>query len=232
MMTLKSALVAAVLSSAFVPLASHGLEQVEANVTFALKMYINNTEEAETDKSLSKNYATVTLKTADVIRACGDFLEVEFSKKARLVRRTLFGQDGDVFATGYYVVDPAQPADTSVGDYLARFILGYPGVVDKFKYKLPAGTGTLSTIERSLWDLTLDDENAGTTDEDLKLYGLDKTRTRRVAAGESTADLETRTSAVHGDATFYVVIKGVDGYLEGIVQGTVKVTGSKLIAPF
>lgn len=197
---------------------------VETNLSFTMKMYINNVEEEEVGKFIVKNYATVSIKNSDIIRACG-----EFDKSARIIKVEGFNEYGDSATVDYYIKDKTQTVEITELMDMSRH--GYPNVVDKLKYSIQNGIGTRSSIEKSEIGFFVGDPEDNTTDEQMDLVSIDRVNYRRVLLDDILVDLETRTAKVHGDATFYVIIKGVDGWLSGIVEGTLKISGPKKHIP-
>jgi hypothetical protein len=194
---------------------------VETNLSFTMKMYINNVEEEEVGKFVVKNYATVSIKNSDIIRACG-----EFDKSARIIKVEGFNEYGESAKVDYYIKDKTQTVKITELMNMDRH--GYPNVVDKLKYSIQNGIGTRTSIEKSEIGFFVGDPEDNTTDEQMDLVSIDRASYRRVLlSSDILVELETRTAKVHGDATFYVIIKGVDGWLSGIVEGTLKISGPK-----
>lgn len=200
---------------------------VETNLTFALKMYINNEDEDFGDKFIVQNYATVSIKNADIIRAYGDVFGFDFDKSARLIKRDGFTEEGNLVQTRIIIRDKVE-GDIDVTNTFSFFSLHDP--IDKYKYSRSTKTGSKSTIERKGITFLADDEDPDTTNEEMNLSGIDRVTYKRILINKLLlADLETRSGKVTGDAVFYVIIKSVDGYLEGVVEGTYKVSGAKVV---
>lgn len=201
---------------------------VESNMTFALKMYINNVDEDFGETFITQTYATVTLKNADIIRAYAEFNEVQIGKAARLIKQDWYDAEGDLILTRI-VIREKGAADIDITDAFTFDTFGYPDSAEKYKYSTSTGKGTRSAIERNSIDYLVGTDEDEFVDEYMNLICMDRVTQRRVLFADILVDLESRSSKVTGDGQFYVIIKGVDGYLEGLMEGTYKVSGAKAI---
>lgn len=222
-MKTKIAFIAAALAVLASPLRA---DVVETNLTIALKFYANTTDAVPKGNFVSLNYRTGTIKNADIIDAINYALDEEYSLKSKIIRRDEFDDQGNLIEenTAYLI------RDKDLGDLDITDIISYVPLaqVAKFKYSTVNGTGTFDLITTSYFDIVFDRSDEF---EEMQLFGIDRQKIKYVTVKQTgnLAGLLSFSSKVHGDG--FLWFNQTDDFWDGILEGTIKVSGAKVIPP-
>jgi len=199
-------------------------EIVESNITIALKFYVNTTdEEVVKGDSASINYSTFSIKTFDVIDAYGATLDTAFDKSAKLIRQDEFDGEGEFVDSRILIRDKTQEGDVDISD---SFTFSSLYDVYKYKYSISKGTGSYSAIDSTNLNFLAEPENEEESEE-LDLYNLERYSGKTILFNGSFVNLENLTAKAQGYAYFFVTKLGTN--LNGVVEGTIKISGAKAI---
>lgn len=219
-MKLKLALLSALALMAQPVLADH---YVESNLAFSFKFFANNSK-VETETTESRTYSTFTLKNFDLIDAYNAVKTTEgkFTSKARIIKQDLFNEDGVLLSKRILFRE-----GTTEEDVTAYFTFEtYDRTVSKFKYKSVEGTGTENAIVTTSFNYVATDPESSSP-EAITARGMDKISRKTVEKDGELMDLDTISSSLTGEASFYVLKK--KERFSGLVQGTYKASGAKIL---
>lgn len=199
-------------------------ELVESYITIALKFYVNTTDEVvEKGDSVSINYSTFSLKNFDLIDAYGEVNNIGFDKSAKLIRQDEFNEEGNLIDSKILIRDKTQEGDVDITD---SFSFSFLIEAQKFKYSKSKGTGTYSVIYSTNVNFLAEPENEDESEE-FDLYNIERFSGKTILFNGSLVDLENSSSKAQGYAYFYV--SKLEDYFEGVVEGTIKISGAKAI---
>lgn len=219
-MKIKLALLSALALTAQPALANHF---VESNLAFSFKFFANNSK-VETDTTESRTYSTFTLKNFDLIDAYNAVKTTEgkFTSKARIIKQDLFDENGVLLSTRIFFRE-----GTAEEDVTAYFTFDtFDRTVSKFKYKLVEGTGTENAIVTTIFHYVATDPDSSSP-ETITARGMDKISRKAVEKDGELMDLDTISSSLTGEASFYIIKK--KERFSGLVQGTYKASGAKIM---
>lgn len=239
-MTLKPfLLIVCVLAHAVASGAQLQAEIVETNVSISLKFHHNPSAFIPGTKFITLTPKTYLLKNADFIRALNlanaSNLTFPFDLKSRIIRRDTFDNAGDRISTQYFLRDK-QGKQAEITSSIDVDIIDQ---VTKYKLSLANQTGSINLIATDTF-LFID----GPTEQDsfcsangagISRYNFRRVRTRIT---NRLVDLLSYSSRVAGRATFIIPVKRpaagqptFTGPFTGIVEGSVKLSGAKILPP-
>lgn len=220
-MKTKLALFFAVLAAYAAPVQA---DFTESNISITLKFYFNAEEETVKGDKESLNYTTATLKNADIIAAYNEAYEDTLALNSRIIRRDEFDAEGEFLDFQILIRDKTQ-GDIDITD-LVDFSSSETDAV-KYSYSASKGTGTYSAIyERSI-EILVDPEDEES--QEIDAAGLERLniKTVIVKSTQNFVDLAAVNTSLNGYAYFYN--EKADGVFNGIVEGSYKETGAKVV---
>lgn len=239
-MTLKPfTLIVCLFAQAVASAAQLQAEIVESNVSISLKFHYNPVGSVPGAKFVTLTPKTYLLKNADFIRALNlsnaSNLAFPFDLKSRVIRRDTFDNAGVKTSTQYFLRDK-QGKQVEITAAIDVDIIDQ---VTKYKLSLANQTGSINLIATDTF-LFID----GPTEQDsfcsangagISRYKLKRVRTK---VTNRLVDLLSYSSKVAGRATFTIPVRRpavgqptVTGPFTGIVEGSVKLSGAKILPP-
>jgi hypothetical protein len=232
-------LIVCLLAQALVTSETLRADMVESNVSIALKFHYNPAGSVPGPKFLTLTPKTAMLRNADFIRALnqanGSNLGFPFDLKSRIIRRDTFDNAGNRTSTRYFLRDK-QGKQAEITTTISVDIIDQ---VTRFKLSLANQTGTINLIATDTF-LFID----GPTEQDSECSangaGISRYNFRRVRAKltDRLVDLLAYSARVAGRSSFTLPVKRpaegqptFTGPFTGIVEGSVKLTGAKILPP-
>ena len=232
-------LVVCLLANAVASAAQLQAEIVETNVSISLKFHYNPSASIPGTKFITLTPKTYLLKNADFIRALNlsnaSNLTFPFDLRSRIIRRDSFDNTGGLISTQYFLRDK-EGKQAEITNALDLETLNR---VDKYKLSIATQTGSINLIATDTF-LFID----GPTEQDsfcsangagISRYNVKRVRTR---ATNRLVDLLSYSSRVAGRATFVIPVTRptvgqptFTGPFTGIVEGSVKLSGAKILPP-
>lgn len=225
-MKIKLALLAAAVTAFTSPLQA---DLVETNVSIAFKFYANALDEVEKPTSITLNYATASIKNADIIESINVVLFAnpadDYPLNSKIIRRDYFDANGELDST-QYVIRAKDREDLNITEMITVTLFE---TIEKYKISTN-GTVTLNPITASRYEILFDPDNEEESEE-FDLRGIDRVSIKlvEVKSTENFVQLLSFNSQVSGYGYYYPSHKDFDGFYTGIVEGTLKVSGAKVV---
>lgn len=196
---------------------------VESTVTFALKFYYNPTNTpVVTPTTRSVTSKTVAVKNADLIAAFNDkFKGTEpfpFATNAKIVRVQTYSAQGELSRTKYYLREKGKEADITASFNWETTDLAYT-----VKYVIKTNLGVAKDVRLDDFSLSIGTGESAyfIEGQNLGIYTFNDIFMKKT---EQRATLSTISQKIAGVSRLPFSDSKV-----GIVEGTIKVSGPKLI---
>lgn len=209
--------------------------EVESNVSVALKFHYNPQDYQPQGNFVTKAYLTYAINNAVLIDSINAANQGQpnfpISRKARLIRKEFFLASGESDEIRYVLRDNKSNQEVDVTDC---FVVRIIERAEKGKISTVNGTGSVSAVAIDQFTYSASPQGEGVDSADGA--GISRYSSKIVLVKGSTdrVQLLSYSSKLGGLAAFLVPVAPRSSerqFIEGMVEGSIRISGSKVLPP-